>query len=52
VDTQRIAETETLEEALDRICPVCIGGWVYIGFEEDGCEHIKVIPCRRCRGDE
>lgn len=32
----------------DRPC-ACVGGWVYIGFEEDGQERVEAVPCRRCR---
>ena len=26
----------------------CYGGWVYLGVEEDGAEHLEPVPCRRC----
>jgi hypothetical protein len=31
-----------------RLC-ACLDGWVYLGVEEDGVEHIEAMPCRRCR---
>jgi len=34
-------------EAEDRPC-ACIGGWVFLGIEEDGVEHVEAVPCRRC----
>jgi hypothetical protein len=26
----------------------CLGGWVYIGYEEEGTERQAAYPCRRC----
>jgi hypothetical protein len=31
---------------------VCRRFGLYIDFEEDAREHIEVIPCKRCQGDE
>jgi hypothetical protein len=30
----------------------CYEGWVYLGYEEDGEEHVEAVPCRKCRAAE
>jgi hypothetical protein len=32
---------------LERPC-ACVGGWVYLGIEEDGVERTEAVRCRRC----
>jgi hypothetical protein len=30
----------------------CMGGWVFLGFEdEDGEDVVEAVPCRRCAED-
>jgi hypothetical protein len=31
----------------DSFC-ACVGGWVYLGIEEDGDERTEAVRCRRC----
>ena len=36
--------------SLERGIPCsCFGGYHYIGYEEDGEEHVEVVPCKRCK---
>ena len=40
-------DVEVHYSGLERKCG-CFGGVVYLTYEEDGCEWIEPVPCRRC----
>ena len=45
----RNAPEKVAPESLEETPHACMGGWVFLGFEdEDGDEVIEAVPCRRC----
>jgi hypothetical protein len=52
--TIRQSAEKVATEPLEETPHACMGGWVFLGFEDEGehCEHgevIESVPCHRCQ---